>query len=503
MKILLVYPEYPDTFWSFKHALRFVSKKALLPPLGLITIAPLLPENFEKKLIDMNVSKLTDKDILWADFVFISAMITQKDSTNKVIERCNKLGAKTVAGGPLFTGLPNEFPNVDHLILNEGEITLPMFLEDLQNGQLKRIYKSDTKPDIKKTPIPQWELLNLKAYSKMPIQTSRGCPFDCEFCDIVNLNGRVPRTKEPAQVINEIDALYDYGWKSSIFIVDDNFIGNKEKAKELLRAIIEWKKTRTYKNTFMTEVSLNLADDEELLELMRDAGFDTVFIGLETPSKESLNECGKFQNKNRDLIGSVKKIQQYGMEVSAGFIVGFDSDDETIFDRQIEFIQKTGVVVAMVGLLQALPGTKLFNRLKKENRLIENSSGNNTDFSTNFIPKMDPEVLMNGYKKIIDSIYSPQYYFDRLLTFLKHYEASNQEPIDLKYLSAFFKSIILLGILDNSRKFYWKILFTTLIKYRQSFSKAITMTVYYAHFRKIFEDLAEQTPKFAELKIPR
>ena len=304
MKILLLYPQYPDTFWSFRKSLKFVSKESTSPPLGLLTIAALLPDGFKKKLIDMNVDKLTDKDLLWADYVFISAMITQKDSAGKIIERCKKLGVKTVAGGPLFTSLHEEFPDVDHFVLNEGEATLPLFLEDLKNGCLKKIYTSDIKPDITKSPIPQWNLINMKKYSKMAIQFSRGCPYDCEFCDIVNLNGRIPRNKTPEQVINEIEALYQAGWyssiHSSIFIVDDNFIGNKIKAKELLRALIDWRKKTKSRITFITEVSLNLADDDELLSLMRDAGFDTVFIGLETPSKESLQECGKFQNKNRD-----------------------------------------------------------------------------------------------------------------------------------------------------------------------------------------------------------
>jgi len=486
VKILLLYPQYPDTFWSFRKALKYISKEALLPPLGLLTIASLLPDKFDKKLIDMNVDKLTDKDLLWADYVFISAMITQKDSVNKIIARCKKLNVKTVAGGPLFTSLHEEFPEIDHFVLNEGETTVPMFLEDLKNGDLKRIYTSDIKPDITKSPIPQWNLLNLKKYSKMPIQFSRGCPFDCEFCDIVNLNGRIPRNKTPEQIIQEIEALNQAGWYLSIFIVDDNFIGNKIKAKELLKALIEWRKTRKKSITFMTEVSLNLADDNELLSLMREAGFDTVFIGLETPSRESLQECGKFQNKNRDQTLSVRKIQSYGMEVSAGFIVGFDSDDFSIFARQIEFIQKTGIVVAMVGLLQALPGTKLYERLKKENRLLKDSSGNNTDFSTNFLPKMDLNLLISGYKNIISSVYSPENYYKRIKTFLEHYKPYHTETIKLKDLKALIKSICILGIFQKNRKYFWEIFFTCLFKYPQSFSKAMTMTIYYEHFSTIF-----------------
>lgn len=489
----MVYPEYPDTFWSFKHALKFISKKALMPPLGLLTVAAMLPEKFERKLIDMNITRLEDKDLLWADYVFISAMITQKDSAHKVIERCKKLGVKTVAGGPLFTGLYEQFPDVDHFILDEGEVTVPLFLEDLERNTVQRVYRSNIKPDIKRTPIPQWNLVDLKSYSKMPIQYSRGCPFDCEFCDIVNLNGRVPRTKTPLQMIKELNALSRWGYDSSIFIVDDNFIGNKEKSKALLRAIIRWRKMTKKNLTFMTEVSLNMADDDELLTLMREAGFDTVFIGLETPSMESLKECGKYQNQNRDLVADINKIQRFGMEVHGGFIIGFDNDDTSIFNRQIEFIQKSGVVVAMIGLLQALPGTRLHERLKHENRLLNDSSGNNTDFSTNFVPKISMDILVNGYKNVISQVYSPSQYYERIQTFLKNYSAHNLGKFEAKYILALFKSIWELGISGTDRKHYWQLFFTSLFKYPKAFPKAISMTVYYAHFRKIFTQMLLDT----------
>jgi radical SAM superfamily enzyme YgiQ (UPF0313 family) len=491
MNILFVYPQYPETFWSFKHSLKFIFKKALMPPLGILTIAPMLDDKkFEKKLLDMNISKLTNKHLLWADYVFISAMITQKDSAKKVIEKCKKLNKKIVAGGPLFTSLYKEFPEIDYFVLGEGEITLPEFLDDLENGTPKRIYSSDIKPDLAKSPIPQWDLVNFRAYSKMPLQFSRGCPFDCEFCDIVNLNGRIPRTKDPEQIVQELDALTNIGYKSSIFIVDDNFIGNKTKVKELLNKLIEWRKTSKTKPTFMTEVSLNLADDDELLDLMRQAGFDAVFIGLETPSSEGLEECGKLQNKNRDLVGCVRKIHNYGMEVTAGFIVGFDSDDMSIFKRQIEFIQQTGVVVAMIGLLQALPGTRLYERLKNENRLLKNCSGNNTDFSLNFLPKIEPDILIKGYKNIISSVYSNQKYYERILTFLKDYNHYNSGKFNLRYIPALFRSMLEQGIFQKGRRYYWKLFFISLFKYPKAFPKAISLAIYHAHFRKIYLKVA-------------
>jgi len=365
MKILLVYPQYPDTFWSFKHALKFAAKKAAFPPLGLLTVAAMLPAEWEKRLVDMNVNRLTDADICWADYVFISAMAVQRDSAGEVITRCRQLGTKMVAGGPLFTMEPRDFDEIDHLVLGEGEVTVPRFLDDLAKGKAEHIYESSEKPELSRTPVPMWSLINMKHYSSMSLQYSRGCPFNCEFCDIVLLNGHRPRTKGRSQILAELDALYAGGWRGGVFIVDDNFIGNRKKLKtETLPAIIEWRQGKRYPFVLSTEASINLADDEELMNLMVEAGFNTVFVGIETPNEASLMECNKFQNQNRDLVASVKKIQNYGMEVQGGFIVGFDSDPLSIFRNQINFIQKSGIVTAMVGLLNAPPGTRLYQRLK-------------------------------------------------------------------------------------------------------------------------------------------
>ncbi|MCX8126656.1 MAG: B12-binding domain-containing radical SAM protein, partial [Dehalococcoidia bacterium] len=359
MKALLVYPACPDTFWSFRHALKFVAKKASFPPLGLLTVAAMLPTQWEKKLVDMNVEHLTDHDLKWADFVFISAMIVQRESAREVIARARESGAKVVVGGPLFTTSYQEFSNVDHFVLGEAEATLPQFLADLNAGCARQLYYSQERPDLGKTPVPQWSLIRRpKSYSSMAIQYSRGCPFNCEFCDIVVLNGRKPRTKSRDQMLAELEALYNFGWRGGVFIVDDNFIGNKDKVKtEILPAILNWSREKRYPFAFSTEASINLADDEELIQLMVDAGFNTVFIGIETPHEASLAECGKSHNQKRDLLASIRKIQSLGLEVQGGFIVGFDHDPITIFKNQINFIQKSGIVTAMVGLLQALPET--------------------------------------------------------------------------------------------------------------------------------------------------
>lgn len=489
-KVLLIYPRYPDTFWSFKHILRFISKKAAFPPLGLLTVAAQLPKNWKKKLIDMNVTTLEDKDLEWADYVFISAMIVQKEEVGKIIERCQRLKVKIVAGGPLFTTGYREFKEIDHFVLNEAETTLPSFLKDLKNGCPKHLYTSCKRPDIRKTPLPLWNLIKMKDYASMVVQYSRGCPFNCEFCDIIIMNGRIPRTKDKNQLLREFDVLYEKGWRGGIFIVDDNFIGNRLKVKEVLPGVIAWMKEKNYPFTLSTEASINLADDEELMELMIEAEFKTVFIGIETPNEESLTECGKLQNKNRDLVASVRKIQNCGFQVMGGFIVGFDNDPPSIFEKQIEFIQKSGIVTAMVGLLNALPGTRLWKRLKENGRLLKNTSGNNIDCSINFIPKMNYETLISGYKKILKTIYSSKIYYERIMTCLKEIKPVRKSKVfHFYYLGALIQSIWFLGIKNRGRKYYWKIILESLFRYPRLFPEAVSLSIYGFHFQKIVENL--------------
>ncbi len=491
MKILLVYPKYPETFWGFKYALKFVSKKASLPPLGLLTVAAMLPADWEVRLIDKNVKKLLDADLLWADYVFLSAMSIQRASMESVIRRCKTLGVKMIAGGPLVTSLPAEFDDVDHLVLNEAEITLPLFLTDLKQGKARHIYTSTEWADLAATPIPRFDLLDIKRYASMNIQYSRGCPFDCDFCNITVLYGRAPRTKGASQLLAELDDLYALGWKGSVFVVDDNFIGNKGKLKrEVLPAIIAWMEKRNYPFTLYTEASINLADDAELMDLMVTAGFDQVFIGIETPHDESLAECSKLQNRNRDLVACVRTIQHSGLEVQAGFIVGFDKDPALIFERMIEFIQASGIATAMVGLLNAPHGTKLYDRMKQEGRLVKSQSGDNTDFSINFIPKMNKELLLSGYNKVLKTIYSPKHYYARVKTFLKGHHPARIRSGNLRfnYVMAGFKSAVRLGIIGRERYQYWKLFFWSLFRRPRLFPLAITLAIYGFHFRKVFRN---------------
>ncbi|WP_319500357.1 B12-binding domain-containing radical SAM protein [uncultured Draconibacterium sp.] len=489
MKILLVYPEYPDTFWSFKYALKFVSKKAAYPPLGLITVASLLPDHWETKLVDMNIEKLHSSDLIWADYVFLSAMNTQILSAITVIARCNHLNIPVVAGGPLFTADYKKFGNVDHLVLNEAEITLPLFLKDLENGHPKHLYQTEAFACMKESPIPDYSLIKLNKYTSQSIQFSRGCPFNCEFCDITALLGHQCRLKPTQQVITELQNLYDQNFRGSVFFVDDNFIGNKKRIKkQLLPAIISWMQQHNYPFHFTTEASINLSDDEELMDLMTRAGFLSVFIGIETPEEMSLNECNKVQNKNRNLIDSVKKVQKAGMEVLGGFIIGFDSDTPNIFQRQIQFIQESGIISAMVGLLNAPTKSQLYKRLKSEGRILDNWDGDNTSSSMNFIPKMDSEKLRNGFNQVIRGIYGGKAFYERVKNFLKDFEpkVKSKNKMNATKLKAFFRSVFIIGILDRDRKYYWKLFFWSLIHRRDMFPMAITYAVYGYHFKRSY-----------------
>ena len=486
MKALLIYPEFPDTFWSFKHALKFIHKRAAFPPLGLLTLGAMLPKEWSTRLIDVNVKAVTERDLAWADAAFISGMSVQRDSAHQIIAQCKEKGLKVVAGGPLFTSEYEEFDQVDHFVLNEAELTLPLFLADLERGSAKPVYKTSEFSNILETPAPLWELVDMKRYASMNIQFSRGCPFDCDFCNVTALFGHRPRIKSSEQVITELDALYGLGWRGQIFFVDDNFIGNKRYLKtQLLPALVEWRKDKKGIN-FNTEASVNLADDNQLMEMMVQAGFDTVFIGIETPDEESLAECNKKQNKNRDLIESVKHLQRAGLQVQGGFIVGFDSDTQSIFQRQIDFIQKSGIVTAMVGLLQAPVGTRLYERLKQEGRLLGYTTGDNVDGTTNIITRMDLDTLRDGYRNIMEHIYSRKHYYRRVKTFLREYKAPKiRISFDYQNILAFFRSNIRLGILGRERLQYWGLLWWTLFRRPGLLPLAVTFAIYGYHFRKV------------------
>jgi radical SAM superfamily enzyme YgiQ (UPF0313 family) len=449
----------------------------------------MLPEHWQKKILDLNVNSLLPKDILWADYVFISAMSVQRESVNKIISECKKHNVKIVAGGPLFSAEYENYPQIDHLVLNEAEITLPQFLNDLNEGNPKKIYTTTEFPVITNTPVPDYQLLSTRNYASMSIQYSRGCPFACDFCEIRPLFGNKVRIKQTSQIIEELERLYSLNWRGQVFFVDDNFIGNKSVLKaDLLPTLRDWMKEHKYPFKFNTEASINLADDEELMSLMTQSGFNSVFVGVETPEQNALEECNKVQNKNRNLLQNIKKMQQAGLQVTAGFIVGFDSDSPSVFQRQIDFIQQSGIVSAMVGLLNAPKNTGLYKRLKAENRLLNETSGNNTDSSINFIPKMDNQELLDGYRKIIKDVYSIKPFYQRVRKSLKNFRPKSRgtDPISFTNIMAFIRSIMIIGIIHKGRSDYWKLLFWCLFRRPRMVVPAITYTIYGYHYRKIF-----------------
>lgn len=489
MRALLVYPEYPNTFWNFTYALKFIGKRAANPPLGLLTVAAMLPADWELRLVDMNVTPLDDADLRWAELVCVSAMSIQTRSVRAVIERCNTLGVPILAGGPLFTSTPDEFADVDYLVLNEAEVTLPQFLADFRRGAARHCYASPEMANLRLTPVPRWDLIHPRHYAALSIQLSRGCPFDCEFCNITTLFGRVPRLKDTTQILAELDALYRLDGRGHVFFVDDNFIGNKHRVKtEVLPAIIAWMARRRSPFIFNAQVSLNLADDPALMTLMTQAGFTTAFIGIESPHDESLVECNKIPNTHRDLIAGIKTIQQAGLQVQAGFIVGFDSDPASIFDRMTRFIQESGIVTAMVGLLNAPRGTRLYRRLQDEGRLTGNMSGDNTDCTLNFIPTMNADTLLQGYRRIIESIYAPRTYYARVKAFLHDFHPASSCLTHGALTSVFagVRCAWVLGLREQERGQFWRLVFWSLFRHPRLLPLAIELAAYGFHFRKCF-----------------
>ncbi|HPR74099.1 MAG TPA: B12-binding domain-containing radical SAM protein [Bacteroidales bacterium] len=489
MNVLLIYPENPPTFFSFKYALKFISKKAVEPPLGLLTVSALLPEYWRKKLIDLNVTNLDPEDIKWADLVFISAMIIQKDSVKDILGILKNYDTKIVAGGPLFTHEVENFPDIDHFVLNEAELTLPGFLEDIEHGRAGRIYETGDYAEMTATPVPDYHLLDINAYASMSIQVSRGCPFSCEFCEIPLIHGSRVRVKSREQVISELHTIFNTGWRGTVSIVDDNFIGRKEYIKnELLPSVITWMKQNDYPFIFNVQTSANIADDEELLSLMTQAGIRSTFIGIETLSEESLCLSKKYQNRNRDMTAEIRKIQEAGLQVSGGFIVGFDTDTPQVFGQITEFINKSGILWAMVGILNAPKNTRLYHRLKKEQRLTSEMTGNNTDYSLNFVPRMGLDLLMDGYNSIIQGIYSVRPYYDRIHRMFQNYRPVDFEQVktDPCYLRGFLKSIYFLGIIDKGRKEYWKFLFWALLRKRYVLLEGMMFAMCGYHFRKVY-----------------
>jgi radical SAM superfamily enzyme YgiQ (UPF0313 family) len=497
MNALLVYPEFPDTYWSFKHALKFLGKRAAQPPLGLMTVAALLPDEWNKRLVDTNVERLRDRDLAWADVVLLSGMHIQLDPLLEIVERCRARGLRTVVGGPIASSVPAAELKADHVVIGEAEELIAELARDLELGTAKAVYQAAERPEMSTSPLPALSLIKMNRYSTMTVQYSRGCPFNCEFCDIIEIYGRRPRTKAVAQVLAELDQLHAAGWREAVFIVDDNFIGNKARAKELCVALAQWRSQHKKSFDFLTEASLNLADDPELMQLMKDAGFISVFLGIETPDVPGLIAANKLQNTRRSLLDSVATIQSYGMQVMGGFILGFDTDRDDIFDRMVDFIEKSGIPIAMVGLLQAMPGTQLFRRLWREGRIVDAGGGDNTGDRLNFLPHMDAAKLVEGYRSVLKRIYSSAAYYERVKLYLnrtqpKHSERKSQQQwVTRANARAFVTSIVRQGIFGRQRWSYWKFLLAVATRYRHCVGAAMTLAVMGYHLQVITRRLSE------------
>jgi len=496
MNALMIYPEWPDTYWSFKHALPFEGKRSVYPPLGLMTVASLFPPHWKKRLVDTNTRPLTEADLKWADVAMFSGMLIHKEELINTLTRCRKRGLRTVIGGPVASSVPELEQYADHVVRGESEELVAELCEGLEQGTAKPLYLAPERPGLHLTPLPDVSLIHLPHYSAMAIQYSRGCPFNCEFCDIIEIYGRKPRTKSAAQVIAELEQLRERKWRGAVFVVDDNFIGNKKMVKEMLPVLADWNNSLRHPFTFYTEASLNLADDLELLQMMKDARFTRVFLGIETPVEESLKEAQKLQNTRRSLLESVQRIQSYGMEVMAGFIVGFDSDPKDIFDKQVAFIEESAIPMAMVGMLIALPGTQLYRRLLKEGRILEVTSGDNMEMRLNFMPKMNPEKLLEGYRSILRRIYQPDAYYDRVRRFLSQFPPVHRSsaPRFSDYL-ALARSMLKQGLLSESRWSYWKFFLEAATRYRHTFDRAITLAIMGHHFEKLTQIVCGPEPE--------
>ncbi len=488
MHALLVHPGIPDTYWSFKHAVRFLRKKALSPPLGLLTVAAMLPPTWEKRVVDLNVTTLEDQDLAWADVVLISAMSVQKKSAREIIDRCHGFDVKIIAGGMLFTSEYDEYTDVHHLVLGEAEKSLQPFLDDFEKGTVQHIYDAEEFPDLSSTPIPAWDLIDLDDYVSMSIQLSRGCPFNCDFCTVTMLYGNQWRKKATEQIIAELNALYDRGWRAGVFFVDDNFtVNRKHLTTDLLPALIDWRRGKKGLE-FCTQSTINLADDPSLMSMMTLAGFNQVFVGIETTEEESLEECNKSQNKQRELMEDVKRLHRAGLQVQAGFIVGFDNDTPDTFHRLIEFIQGSGIMTAIVGMLQAPAGTVLYDKLEKEGRVLGHMGGDHTNMTTNIVPRMGIENLREGLKTVLGTVYDMKHFYRRLKTFLSDYEPPPLEPFfDRRQIPAVFRVFYRLGITGKERALFWKLLGWAILRRRQNLFLAVSLATYGYHFRKFFK----------------
>ena len=464
IKTLMIWPKIPDSFWTFTGMMRLLREKVVMPPLGLITVAALCPQGWDIRLIDQGVEDLSDADILGADLVMVSGMRVQKKGLEEVLTRARSLGRRTMVGGPYASGDPEAMLKLaDHVVVGEPDEVFDSIAKDLEEGSAKRLYRIENKPDLTKTPVARFDLLKTDLYATMAIQFSRGCPFQCEFCDIIQLYGRKPRTKIPQQIMAELDTLLKLGWKKQVFIVDDNFIGNHRLALELARELEKWQQAHGYPLPFYTEASMDLARHPVLIEAMVKANFLHVFVGIESASRESLVEAKKLQNLSLDPIDSIRIMQQGGLWVTGGFILGFDSDTPDIFEQQIGFIERADIPWALVNFLHALPQTALHARMLREGRMIEDNPNSRDGTAPNFHTVLTPHVLLRGFQKTLTSIYDPTKYYERAWRSLQAWQTRKcqrpaQQPGLVDIAKIMLRSIWHQGLRSSYRRPYWKYL---------------------------------------------
>lgn len=464
MKALLLWPIMPNSFWSYQTTLDLAGLRSTNPPLGLLTVAALLPRDWELRFVDRNVRLETDEDWAWCELVIISAMIIQKQDFQALIRKGVALGKKVAVGGPFPTSVPDVAleAGADYLILDEGECTIPMFLDALVKGEMQGIFRSAEKPDVTQTPIARYDLLELDAYLAVTVQFSRGCPFQCEFCDIINLYGRKPRTKSPEQMLAELDALYNLGWRRYVFIVDDNFIGNKRNAKVFLRALIPWMEAHRYPFVLLTEASLNLAEDDEMIDLMVKAGFTLIFMGIETPDTDSLVGINKLQNTRQSLIESCHKITRKGLQIMSGFIMGFDNEQAGAGQRIVDFIEETGIPQCQFSLLQALQNTAMWTRLQEEGRLADGLGTFHQGAIMNFVPTRPVEEITQEYIAAFWHLYEPMPFLKRTFRhfmMMNGWRGDHDRPLTQAEWWLFRAIVWRQGVVRSTRfRFWWQLM---------------------------------------------
>ncbi len=503
-RALLVFPEFRSaSFWNYRETCKLVDARYPAAPLGLCTVAAMLPSDWEIRLVDRNVETWDDRMLDWADVVLTGGMISQQRDCVELIHKARLKGKRVVVGGPDATSSPRLYDEASHLVLGEGEVTLPMFLDDLRSGTPRHVYRDPKMADVSRSPVPRFDLLKFDRYNHVGIQWCRGCPFSCEFCDIIELFGKVPRAKSAPQILAELQALYDLGYRGHVDLVDDNFIGNKKLVKQFLPHLKSWLEERNWPFEFTTEASINLADDETLMRGMQEVGFFAIFVGIESPDETTLVAMQKRQNTKRSIAESIRKIYKHGMFVNAGYILGFDTEKGSVARGIIECVRETGIPVNMAGLLTALPTTQLTRRLEKEGRLPEDfdvapeGDGDQCTGGLNYVPCRPKADILRDYLQVVETIYTPESYFERVLDVGRTLDSSQRRfrlplTLQIRELKGFFRMMLKLGLRGRTRRPFWRAFVGSLLRNPKSIRYAGALIALYLHFGPFAKYVADR-----------